>query len=175
MEVAAVDQERGSWAGFADAYVATMPTIYRYLYRATGGDAQRAEDLTQSTFTAAVRAYCAGNEQAVTTGWLRTVARNLLIDQYRRQAREQVKLTVIAGRRGDGVDPADHLSPGEAQEALRAIGAEHRLVLVLHYLDDLSVADIADLLGKSVRAVESTLARARRSFRAAYEEQLDVR
>jgi RNA polymerase sigma-70 factor (ECF subfamily) len=165
---------RGGWAGFADAYVATMPRIYRYLYRATGGDVSRSEDLTQATFLAAVRAYGAGNEDAVTPGWLHTVARNLLIDQYRRRACEEAKLTVIAGRRAADIDTTDTLSVSEAQAALRLIGEEHRVVIVLRYLDDLPVAEIAALLGKSVRAVESTLVRARRSFRAAYEEQLDV-
>jgi RNA polymerase sigma-70 factor (ECF subfamily) len=45
---------------------------------------------------------------------------------------------------------------------------------MLRYVDDLSVAEVARLLGKSVRATESLLARARTALRAAYEEQCDA-
>jgi RNA polymerase sigma-70 factor (ECF subfamily) len=46
---------------------------------------------------------------------------------------------------------------------------------MLRYLDDLSVAEVAGLLGKSVRATESLLVRARTALRAAYREQCDAR
>jgi RNA polymerase sigma-70 factor (ECF subfamily) len=49
-------------------------------------------------------------------------------------------------------------------QALTGLSAEHRLVLVLKYLDDLSVVQIAATLGKSPQAVESLLARARRAL-----------
>jgi RNA polymerase sigma-70 factor (ECF subfamily) len=58
--------------------------------------------------------------------------------------------------------------------ALQALRGQHRLALVLRYLDDLSVAEVARLLGKSVRATESLLVRARAALRAAYEEQCDA-
>jgi RNA polymerase sigma-70 factor (ECF subfamily) len=43
-------------------------------------------------------------------------------------------------------------------------------VLVLRYLDDLPVARVADLVGRSVRSTETTLARARAALRRVYAE-----
>jgi RNA polymerase sigma-70 factor, ECF subfamily len=86
-----------------------------------------------------------------------------------------VKPTLLAGRREHEVDMPDELSSTEAHAALQALSAPYRLALMLRYLDDLSVADVARLLGKSVRATESLLARARTALRAAYEEESDAR
>ena len=44
----------------------------------------------------------------------------------------------------------------------------------MRYLDDLSVPAVAEILGRSVHATESVLARARRAFRTSYVEQCDV-
>jgi len=57
--------------------------------------------------------------------------------------------------------------------ALSRLDPSYQLALVLHHVDDLPVVDVAGLLGRSVAATESLLARARRSLRAAFEETAD--
>lgn len=54
---------------------------------------------------------------------------------------------------------------GDATAALAALTPEHRTVLVLRYVDDLPVGDIARIVGRSVRATESLLVRARAALR----------
>ena len=49
----------------------------------------------------------------------------------------------------------------------------HQAVLTLRYLDDLSVAEVAHELGRSLHATESLLARAKTAFRRAYAECCD--
>jgi RNA polymerase sigma-70 factor, ECF subfamily len=171
---APADSAVGSWGAFSDSYRSTMPIVYRYLFRGTAGDVQLAEELTQATFEIAVRAFGQGHHEALEPAWLQTVARSRLIDHYRRARREKAKLTLIASRRQGEVDLAGGIVAADAQAALEAIGAEHRLALMLRYIDDLSVADVARLLDRSVRATESLLARARTALRAAYEEQCDA-
>jgi RNA polymerase sigma-70 factor (ECF subfamily) len=149
--------------------------VYRYLYRGTAGDAQLAEDLTQATFEIAVRSFVEGHLESLEPPWLHTVARSRLIDHYRRAKLEKAKLTLIASRRGLDVDLPGELSAAEALAALQALSGPYRLALMLRYLDDLSVAEVARLLGRSVRATESLLARARTALRAAYQEQCDAR
>ena len=151
-----------------------MPVVYRYLYRGTAGDVQLAEELTQATFEIAVRSFVQGDLEALEPAWLHTVARSRLIDHYRHAKREKAKLTLIASRRGYEVDVPGELSAAEAHAALQALSVPYRLALMLRYLDDLSVAEVARLLGRSVRATESLLARARTALRAAYEEQCDA-
>ncbi|MDT9151321.1 sigma-70 region 4 domain-containing protein, partial [Escherichia coli] len=71
------------------------------------------------------------------------------------------KLAIIGARRDCHPEPlGDHSSP-EALLALRALKPQHRVALLLRYVDDLPVAEVARLLGKSVRATESLLVRAR--------------
>jgi RNA polymerase sigma-70 factor (ECF subfamily) len=164
----------GSWGVFSDSYRSTMPVVYRYLFRGTAGDVLLAEELTQATFEIAVRAFGQGHHEALEPAWLQTVARSRLIDHYRRARREEAKLTVIAGRRRCDVELPGGVVAADALAALEALGAEHRLALMLRYLEDLSVADVARLLDRSVRATESLLARARTALRAAYEEQCDA-
>jgi RNA polymerase sigma-70 factor (ECF subfamily) len=54
------------------------------------------------------------------------------------------------------------------------LSADHRLALILRYVDDLAVAEVANHLGRSLRATESILARARAALSAAYDEVADV-
>ena len=166
------DEAVANWTAFVDAYRASMPAVYRYLYRATGGDVELAEDLTQATFMTAVSAFKDDLPDCLSIQWLQVVARSRLIDHYRRRAREETKLSLIVGRRPD-VPVAGDLSIPEAQAALGDLSASQRAALVLRYLDDLPVAEVAAWLGRSVRATESLLVRARASFRAAYEERRD--
>jgi RNA polymerase sigma-70 factor (ECF subfamily) len=171
--VAQQEEVVGGWAVFVDAYRASMPAVYRYLYRGTGGDVGLAEDLTQATFLVALRAFKAGRADCLSMPWLRVVARSRLVDHYRKRSREETKLSVIGGRRGDDVELPGDLSVPEALAALRTLPASQRAALVLRYLDDLPVADVAAALGRSVRATESLLVRAREAFRTAYEESRD--
>ena len=61
-----------------------------------------------------------------------------------------------------------------AIDVLARLTPMHRLVLVLHYVDDLSVADVALAIGRSVRACESLLVRARRALDENLTEDRDV-
>ena len=110
-----------------------------------------------------------------------TVARSRLIDHMRAQQRRERKLSMAwsaaeqGERQGIVLDDAPSADMGAATErALGELAEAERCVLVLHHLDGLSVADVADSIGRSVRATESLLARARRKFRAAFEETTDA-
>jgi RNA polymerase sigma-70 factor (ECF subfamily) len=58
--------------------------------------------------------------------------------------------------------------PDDIDDTLAAIPALQRAVLVLHYMDRLSVREVARLIGKSEAATASLLARGREAFRQAY-------
>jgi RNA polymerase sigma-70 factor, ECF subfamily len=146
-----------------DFYRRHVTEVYRYFVRATGGDARLSEDLTQETFMACVRSSRAGTDDALTMPWLMGVARHKLIDQYRRQRRERDKL----GRFDALPRPLDTAAPSPGDhvlDALSHLSPVHRLVLVLRYVDDLSTAEVAVAIGKSLRATESLVVRARQAL-----------
>jgi len=154
-------------------YERSLPQVYGYLV-ARLGSAATAEDLTSETYLAAVAAIRQGTLAEPTTAWLVGVARHKLVDHWRRQTREQRRLSAVANLGDETDDPWDELlEVGRAREVLASLGNHHRSALVLRYLDGLAVREVADALERTLDATDALLVRARRAFRAAYEEQAD--
>jgi RNA polymerase sigma-70 factor (ECF subfamily) len=150
---------------------AELGNVFSFILRRCG-DRAVAEDLTSDVFLRAVREAKLGRA-VVTPAWLTTVARNRLIDHWRRTARERRRLQ-LAWSGPDSAEWADDGSPLEPEvvnQVMRGLAPDHQAVLSLRYLDDLSVPEVADALGRSVHATESLLVRARRAFRTSYQEQ----
>jgi len=157
----------GDESAFRAWYDAALPRVFGYLFERCGGVRSVAEELTQETFIEAVRARDRFDGRSDEMTWIVAIARHKLADHYRRLAREERRqLKLIAGH---DEEPADPLRAAETQrdvlEALDGLPAMQRAVLVLHYMDDLPVAEIGRELGKSEGAIESLMSRARTAFR----------
>ncbi|MGH9123867.1 MAG: RNA polymerase sigma factor [Acidimicrobiales bacterium] len=149
-------------------YDQALPYVYGYLLRRCGR-VSWAEDLTAEVFLAAVDAVRREPPTPVSNAWLVGVARHKLADHWRRQAREDRRLEAVADESSGVVDQWDtHLDAVRAHEALMQLAPHHRGALVLRYLDDLPVAEVAALLGRSVHSTEGLLVRARAAFRRVY-------
>jgi len=154
-------------------YDAALPQVYGYLLQRVG-DAAAAEDLTSDTFLAAVAAVQARSVPDLTVAWLIGVARHKLVDHWRRQSRQDRKLRAVADLADELDDPwTARLEADHARAVLATLGAHHRSALTLRYLDGLPVADVADLMGRSLHATEALLVRARNAFRRAYDAHDD--
>ncbi len=155
-------------------YDRALPQVYGYLCRRVG-DAATAEDLTAETFLAAVRAVRDGKVPDLTIAWLVAVARNKLVDHWRRVAREERNLRLAIDPDDDVVDDGTdaHFDRRHTREVLDRLGAHHRAALTLRYLDGLSVPEVAEHLDRTVHATEALLTRAKHAFRARYEEGRD--
>jgi RNA polymerase sigma-70 factor (ECF subfamily) len=162
-------------AAFQGVYEGTFDEVYAYLFHRCGGLQSMAEDLTQETYLAAVAAFRGGDGANVSLPWLITVARNKLVDHYRRREREERRLSLIVNDQTsrDTAHLNGQIPRERALTALASVPAEQRAALVLKYLDDLPVSEVAELLGKSVHATESLLARGRRTLKRRFEEVLD--
>jgi RNA polymerase sigma-70 factor (ECF subfamily) len=147
-------------------YDRALPQVYGYLLHRCGGVAV-AEDLTAETFLAAAAAvHGPGRPPPISTPWLIGVARHKLVDHWRRAEREQKGLVAVAGEPERPEDPWDaRLDAATARDTLEQLGAHHRAALTLRYLDDLPVAEVATILGRTVHATEALLVRARSAFR----------
>ena len=162
-------------SGLAAFYDNSVRDVYRYFHRATAGDRRLTEDLTQETFMACVRATRDGQPDATTMPWLMGVARHKLIDHYRRRGRDERKLSLAWSVRADDETTGEFdVTDTEALDALAHLTSMHRLVLVLRYVDDLSITDVAAAIGRSVRASESLLVRARHALDEILAEGRDV-
>lgn len=130
------------------------------------GDRAEAEDVAQETLLRMWRVAPDWRDEARLSTWLYRVASNLCVDRLRR-------------RRDQGLDGVDELPDGapaplaglETRDRARALeGAlaelpeRQRLAVVLRHMEERSNIEIAEILGLSVEAVESLLARARRTL-----------
>jgi RNA polymerase sigma-70 factor, ECF subfamily len=168
---AATDRVDGGSA-LLELYDGALPQVYGYLHRRCR-DRTTAEDLTTEVFLAAVESIDRSVVREVTTAWLIGIARHKLVDHWRRLERDERRLTALAGEQLDDHhdDPWDvRLDMMTARDVLGDLGAHHRSALTLRYVDDLTVADVATELGRTVHATEALLVRARLAFRARYEE-----
>ncbi len=147
-----------------------VPELYRYLLRLTGGDRSTAEDLVQETCLALVRAVQDDSRAELSVGWMIVVGRRRFLDRLRSARREAARMERV-GVTAESVEPDWSLiEGGVALECLGALPAAQRAALVFRYVDDLSTAEVAELLDRSVSATESLLARGRRELARIVEE-----
>lgn len=166
--------DAGSFRAFYDD---ALPRVYGYFLHRCGGSAAVAEDLTQDTFLAAVAELKKNRQVETPVAWIYGIARHKLLDHYRRQ--ERMERTVHAATEAQAyerelvVDDTDE-GRERAIAALASVAAAQRAALVLCYIDGFSMAEAAELLGRSVEAVESLLARGRQAFRRNYVEEREL-
>lgn len=150
-------------------YDEALPVVYGYFVRRCG-DRATAEDLTSETFLAAMDAARRSDPPPVSIPWLLGVARHKLADHYRRGPQRST-VPVADPPEPDVADDWDaELDRILAEAVLARLAEPHRTVLVLRYMDDCSVGECAQLIGRTVHATEALLVRARRAFRQQYPE-----
>jgi RNA polymerase sigma-70 factor (ECF subfamily) len=142
--------------------------LYRFVFHALGGTSRAdAEDLLQETFMALAEAlpYFRGDCSLMTFAC--AIARRRVASFVRGKMRRANLAELSAAAEGASADPVPS-RPGEdtaqAAAALAGLSIEHREVLLLKYVEEMSVSEIASVLRLSEHAVESRLARARRAL-----------
>jgi RNA polymerase sigma-70 factor (ECF subfamily) len=181
--VAVGEQSAELAAAFADEvafrrwYEAQAPRVYAYLHGRCGGDTALAEELTQQTFLQAIRGRRTFDGRSDQTTWLIAIARNRLVDHFRRLERDErrhLRLVVREIETGGAQREWEaHDLRAEVVAALRQLPAAQRAALILHHVDGLLVRDVAVTMGRSASAVESLLARGRERFRQVFGGDVD--
>jgi RNA polymerase sigma-70 factor (ECF subfamily) len=131
---------------------------------AISGDLERARDAAQEALTRAYRDWDRVSTLDHPTAWVRRVLVNLLIDEGRRDRRPRAHLRAVDVH--EDVRPSD--SPLLA--AIRALPERQRTAVVLHYLDDLTVDDVARVMQVATGTVKATLHQARAALADALKE-----
>ena len=155
---------------FSRVYEEHVWRVYGFLaYRL--GDRDTAEDLTQATFERALRAWSRFDpRRASESTWLLTIARNLLIDHYRR---DKSSVTESVEEQGAPLVPGPEEQPTTSPEvidALARLSERDREVIALRFGGDMTGPEIARLLNLSLANVQQILSRSLRKLRALLEE-----
>lgn len=128
-------------------------------------DHQEAYDLVQEVFIKAMREQRFFNEDFKIKAWLYRVTSNLCFNQLRNRKRRGAILDTMMKPEALVADQVETVFAAEQKEevmgALAELSDDHRDILVLRYYDDLSYAEIADVLQVKLGTVMSRLSRAR--------------
>ena len=151
---------------FEELYTSAFGRLVGQLFLVTG-NLHEAEEVVQEAFTRAAGCWPRLRDYDLPEMWVRRVAINLATDGRRRVQR---RVAVLAQLDADAVVPPISEDGLAVAAALRTLPRRHRQVVVLHYLLDLPVQEVARQLAVPVGTVKSRLARARSALAA----QLDV-
>lgn len=145
--------------------------VFRHLYYRLG-DRERAKELTQEVFMRTWQHLCAGKTIEYEKAFLFRIARNLFINEIRtnKQSDSLETLTEATGYEPETKE-ANPLEFSEEQELLHFLAQlqdNYREVLVLRYIDDMAVKDIATMLEENETAISMRIARATEKLKTLY-------
>lgn len=154
---------------FGDIYDRYIEKIYRFIFLKVSSQ-EIAEDLASEVFTRGWESFrqekCdIKNMQA----FLYQIARNLIIDHYRQKGQAQLVSTDALPLIDYDMDLEEKAifksEVNDVKAALAHINDDYREIIIWYYLDELSVPEIAKILGKSEEAVRVQIHRALEALR----------
>jgi RNA polymerase sigma-70 factor (ECF subfamily) len=167
--------------GDADAFetlvnrhqASVLNLIYRFI-----GDRTQAKDLSQEVFIRVWQAAKTYRPEAKFTTWIYRIATNVCFNELKSSRRkkwfsfhqsDEHSGNIIEETLSDSAPSAEDLllekeRNRQISDALQSLSENQRMALILKRYDDLSYAEIAQIIGCSVSAVESLLVRAKRTL-----------
>jgi RNA polymerase sigma-70 factor (ECF subfamily) len=153
-----IDAQNGDSGAFGQLYELYAESIFRFIY-AHVDDRLDAEDLTEEVFFRTWRKLSGFKHQGVPfVAFLFRVARNALVDHYRRTSRSRQQLSLEDDLVSDSQpDPGDLAAASMEREEIREILGElredYKAVLLLRFMGGLTPEETAEVMGKSAGAV----------------------
>jgi len=172
--------DRGAFEQFFNEY---YPKLFRFVKRRLPQDATAAEDIAQGTLCRALESLHSYRGEAALLTWLCTLCRREMSarwDENRawsaapRLAEDDpaIRMALESLLASEQVDPMRAADRAQVRQtifaALDYLPAPYGDILEWKYLRDLSMGEIAQRLGRSPKAVESLLTRAREAFRESF-------
>lgn len=165
---------------FSQLFEETHLIIFRFTYGIYGGPREEVEDITAETYTRAwkARKRFSGDKDAA-TGWLIRIARNLVIDRFRREnVRSEITLDEAQIRRElieeQSIGPENHVEYQQQLSTmwkiLQELPIEQREIIVLRYFLGWQVNHIADHTGTLENTVSQQIRRIIQKIRESWPE-----
>jgi RNA polymerase sigma-70 factor (ECF subfamily) len=164
----------GDSEAVVELYTTYADRIYSLVFNQVDRNRDAAQDIVQETFLAASKSASKFHGRSKVYTWLYSIAHRKVADFYRRKKREARYQTESS----DGhIDPGSGGEPlvteiMEAEEknrfiqgTLSSLPLHYKEVLILKYVEEMPVAEISQVMGRSPKSVEGLLTRARRELR----------
>lgn len=170
------DEVQGSFETLMERYQNRLLGVLTHLV----GDSADAEDLTQEVFLRIYKARKGYRPRARFSTWLFTIANNLAMNHARGKGRSlatanggeadsQGALPAVERAEGREGTPSAQVRKAELAEIVRdavgVLGEDQKLAVLLNKFEEMSYAEIAEVMNRSEPAIKSLLARARNSLR----------
>jgi RNA polymerase sigma-70 factor (ECF subfamily) len=156
-------------SGEADAFedlVAAMERPLLYYATSLTGNPDSGLDVLQEVWIKAFRSIGKLKDPGALRSWLYSITHGIAVDRIRRNSsRERAEAVELEDFQEADEPPFAEEDAAAIHEALSEIGLRHREVLVLHFLDDLSIAEIAKVVGCSEGTVKSRVHYAKRAMK----------
>lgn len=178
------EDDSSAFAELVELYQHRLVTILNHIV----GSLEEAEDLAQEVFLRVYRNRKKYHPRAKFSTWLFTIANNLALNALRnRQRKPSVPLSVRdSGPLGPRPEeqllhdssamPTKKVQQQELvtviQKALETLNERQRMAVVLNKFEDMNYAEIAEVMGLTVKAVKSLLSRARENLREALKDYI---
>jgi RNA polymerase sigma-70 factor, ECF subfamily len=177
------DDVPGAFEGLVERYQGRLVGIFFHMV----GRREEAEDLCQEVFLRIYRARKGYRPRARFSTWLFTIANNLALNHLRRKGHTPGTAAGgltgsqsvapfganLVGREGTPSAQVRQAELGDlVRDALSSLGEDQRMAVLLNKFEEMSYAEIADVMGRSPAAVKSLLARARNQLREQLEPYL---
>ena len=149
---------------FSSIYDQYIGKIYRFVYLKVNSQ-ETAEDITSKVFLKGWEAFQSQKETIKNPGaFLYQVARNAVVDHYRDKGRSK-QVSVDASHEIADPETSAHekailsADMGIVRVGIQKLKKEHQDIIIWHYLEDMPIAEIAELLGKPAGTVRVILHR----------------
>lgn len=168
-----VEKNADAYAKLYDQYA---ERIYRFVFFKISSK-EEAEDLTSEIFLKTWNYLIGSKERHIKSfsGLIYRIARNSLVDFYREKSRKQEQSLEDAQDVGEDdknykmIEVREEVKP--VLEAIKKMKESYQEIILLHYIEELSSSEIAEVLGKSRTNVRVTLHRAMKLLKQFLEEK----
>lgn len=144
------------------------PVIEKYVSRKID-NTRDVEEVVRDTFVNCLRHLPLFQEQSTLKTWMISIANHEVADYYRkRYAKKFIVALPLTHLLFEESPKNMHETSEIVSQALSALRDDYRELLMLKYVDQYSVKDIAEKFGRTIKSIESDLFRARSEFRAVY-------
>jgi RNA polymerase sigma factor (sigma-70 family) len=129
------------------------------------GDQEIAQDIAQEAFLRAFGRFADMRKPNSFANYLKATIVNLTRKHFKRRGLERLHIERLRGLPAHSVAPPNVEQREIVTQALLKVPKRQRAALVLHYYEDMSEYQVADLLGVSEQAARSLVARGRKTLR----------
>ena len=172
-------------AGNVEAFIELFETYrgvaFQVARRIVGIDS--AEDVVMESYIRAWKALPKFNNKSSLKTWIYRITYNCALEYAKRESRQSLRTNYEddeSNSKGESVDyhdPSDAIQKTETvvllRQAIDELTVEHRVTMLLRYIDECSYRDIADVTGVSVGTVMSRIHNAKKRLRRLYSNKFD--